>query len=831
MLIISNELYRYNHVKLNNIERIKITPQNKVQLILGTNGSGKSSLIREMSPLPANHKDYERGGYKHIKIQQGSSEYELRSDFSVEPYTYSFIKDGVELNPGHKLTDYRKLVAQEFNITQEIHDLRVGRLRFTQMSSSERRYWLTKFSDSDFTYALQFFKKLSEAYRDIQGSRKLQQARLVQEKEKLVTPEVEAILRQEIDQLTSLSESLLEMRGQPTEVKGSVSEYLSAIDLELERTTQFFRTIHRKYRSMTRIYTEEELDEQIIATSAVIHSHQDTIAKMCEELDKLQKTLDQISSSGVEPTKNVDATIQEYTDEIATRRSHLVTGLDFEDPHLAIQALNTVSETFYSLLNSLKADPDSTITRTSYLAKIQDQQVLADQIKVLEHRCDLLIRQRKELEHIKSHNELECPQCNHKWVKGYSESVYQQTLEQINTHVKQLEDSQAKLKTLELATEEEHQYLKTLSAISQLFTAWPILKPYWGYLVEKQLIRTSPNKTLQTLTDLTGDLEELVKIKEISDKLCKAIELKEMMIKDHMSSIQSLIDTYESKQLELSIFQKKTHQHHIWLDTLNSYKATFKNSKEICSKLESLVHQRDNRVSISLQELNRMYYTEVIQAVQIEISKRQHTISSVDIQKALIRDIEQQVAELDKSAEVLKIAVKELSPSEGLIAKGLTGFINHFVHQMNAFIKQVWLHPFEITPIEYDANDGVDLDYRFSMKVGDNTNPVPDIKDGSEAQRKMIDLAFSVVGSKYLHLDKAPLFLDEFAASMDHAHRATAFNLVTTLANSANFSNIFMISHFENSYSSLVNADVTVLCPHNIIIPKNMVYNQHTLIE
>jgi len=52
-----------------NIEKITYTPSEIVQIILGTNGCGKSSLLSQLTPLPANiKKDYREGGYKKITL-------------------------------------------------------------------------------------------------------------------------------------------------------------------------------------------------------------------------------------------------------------------------------------------------------------------------------------------------------------------------------------------------------------------------------------------------------------------------------------------------------------------------------------------------------------------------------------------------------------------------------------------------------------------------------------------------------------------------------------------------------------------------------------------
>ena len=68
MKIISLCLVGYRRFALNNIRTFTINPSEPIQMILGTNGSGKSSLIKELTPLPADSADYSSDGSKTIKI-------------------------------------------------------------------------------------------------------------------------------------------------------------------------------------------------------------------------------------------------------------------------------------------------------------------------------------------------------------------------------------------------------------------------------------------------------------------------------------------------------------------------------------------------------------------------------------------------------------------------------------------------------------------------------------------------------------------------------------------------------------------------------------------
>ena len=99
MRIIRLELRGYIRLGVCNIDHLIYTPESNYQLILGTNGSGKSSLIYELSPLPAHHSQYTKDGLKHITIEHRGATYQLISDFKTGKHSFSI--DGDEnLNRG-----------------------------------------------------------------------------------------------------------------------------------------------------------------------------------------------------------------------------------------------------------------------------------------------------------------------------------------------------------------------------------------------------------------------------------------------------------------------------------------------------------------------------------------------------------------------------------------------------------------------------------------------------------------------------------------------------------------------------------------------------------
>ena len=89
----------YKRIALTGYSEIDISFTRKIQLILGMNSSGKSSLMNELSPLPVANSDLVKDGFKRIWIEHNGVEYKLENGRGMK---HSFIRLDTEdeLNPG-----------------------------------------------------------------------------------------------------------------------------------------------------------------------------------------------------------------------------------------------------------------------------------------------------------------------------------------------------------------------------------------------------------------------------------------------------------------------------------------------------------------------------------------------------------------------------------------------------------------------------------------------------------------------------------------------------------------------------------------------------------
>lgn len=818
----------YTRLSLNNIHYIEYTPESKIQLILGTNGSGKSSLMKELTPLPGLPIEFNKDGYKVIEIEHLNHHYLLKNLFSGTGNKFHFLKDGEELNPGHTVTVYKELVKKEFNITPDVHDLMVGITRFHSMSSFERRTWFTKISDADYTFAIKYYNRIKEQLRDIQGAVKLNQSRLVQESGKLLKDEEEALLRLDISKLNELLTELLEKKVPTAFTKFDLDQKLKDYDVELKTLIHSLIRYRSQFQNHERYESVYEIDNDIINHATSIKVYEEAIQSLYQKAETHNNTLEALAKANNESIQSIEQTFVELTENCSQLYRQLRHDIHFDDPRESYNSLLSVYENLLDISFNLEANPDNKLyNKEVYQFEVQQQLSLNQQILALKRDQSECQNRRKELEHFKQHNETQCPKCEYKWYQGYDERTYQQVL------IKESEVEKCLITATELLQKTEEKianiknYFNYLKVYTNITSNWSSLLPIWSYINNSRLIFNEPSKLKRLIEDLKMDLTIQIKLSEVQKRIKETEELKILIeknenidkekIEQELSSInETLLVTTRSIQAKRSLHQK-----------LLDYRKILVRIEEITTQVERLQDNKEKLYEQYIHILRRDGLNEIIQLVQLDLSKKEQILSRIDIQKAVVNNLELEITKLQEEVEVLKYAVKELSPTEGLIAKGLTGFINQFVYQINSFIRKVWLYDLELVAIEPDE---ADLDYKFAVKVGGKPG-ASDIKLTSSGMREIIDLAFKIVSSKYLKLDHGPLFLDEFGATFDPAHRQSAFFVITNLFTSSNFSQIFMISHYENSYGSMRNTDITVLCGNNIQLGKDLVVNQVAIIK
>lgn len=827
------ELKGYKRLQLSNISLIRLEPKHTIQLILGMNGSGKSSLLREITPLPSLHTQYEKDGYKLLEFTHRNSSYQVINRFDGKSGKYQLIKDGIDIFQGTTVTDFRTLIKQEFGITQDIQSLIDGVTRFSTMDIGKRRIWFTLLSQADYTFAFQYYGQLKSRIRDLQGSLNISQNRYLTELSKVLSEEEILKIRERLKFYQELLHQLLELKPRLTALRSDVEKKLIGQEGQLEqlykKLSQVRHSINKTVNgSVIQIELNLEQIQQLIYKTEIetIHERKE-LNELHRVLEEGHRRYDNLHEANHLSASELREEQKRYG-EILLELQH---SLQFQDfIRVNISDIKSAFESVYSNLSEIFSQlPEdnrnlSRQTRENAVRKSQDIQaainVLQTHINQDQHRIE-------QMDDAKLNHQRTCPKCNHQWIHGYNEDQYNVIKTTIEQNLNKQTNFIEELTKLQYFIKEIDRVFDLRLRYGQIVRSWPILSVLWDILNEGEGL--TPKQCQRVLEGVLRDIPVLMKI-DVSYKELKRIQ--EMIV---LVNQQSLVEFDREKaiiqenELKVSQIQEKIRSLEEQQRVLERLSELLKATRNFTSDLETLLSEREQNFQQLQESLKVEHFNRLISIFRQELVSLEQSISKIDIQQNLLLQLKQQMVEHEEQIKLLKIAEQALSPSTGLIAKGLTGFINWFVSSMNQFVKNIWVYPLEILPIS--IQDEIELDYKFPIRF-DHRFEAPDIKMGetNASTCEIFDLAFRIVAMRCLGLNNYPLQLDEFGSSFDHHHRNAAFQIVTNLTLNTDVPQIYLVSHHEQNYSGMRNVDLTVLSSENIIVPDGVVMNSNTFI-
>lgn len=816
----------FKRLLLNNIQEFTITPTEALQLVLGSNGSGKSSLLQELTPLPANHQDFTKEGCKEITIEHNRSTYVLTNVFGNTQKHY-FLKDGEELNTGNTLTVQRDLVKQEFSITPDIHELIITQKGFHDLSPIERRYWFTKLSDVSYEYAIGIYLKLKEKSRDVSGALKLAKKRLITETSKIISNEEQNVLQNEINDLYEFINYLMELRKPIEKQLSTLKNNSQTIENELNKLSTLYFKKKSSLINLSNFNNLEEIKAKIILLQSNVEVEKRLINNYILDHTKFSEVIKNLKLTENTNLESLNLGYKLLVNEYTTLLNKQKLKLNIEDFDTASRAFDTVYDILSSVFVSLPENSDHRYSRQNLILTDGTVSQIKNEINRLTSDNNKLLNQKENQEHQRDHDKTQCPQCSYSWSRGYDSLIYKNICDTLKNNEEELSKLKEQLKEKEYYLSEIKNYSDVFKDFNNCVSNWPILKPLWDYILDNKYIFTNPKLVLKTLEEFKYDLTLGLESNKIKNRINETIELINLTEKNNHEDISNIDEKIFNLETLINQSTEDTNNFNNEINKLQSLRKDVELLFDIDLKIKALIDSHDLNTKDTHETYRRTSFNELIKSVQISLSHKEQNLSEIKVQKAIVNDLSNQIDVMEIDNEAYKLLVKELSPTDGLIAQGLLGFIKVFVKQMNILIKKIWAYPLEVIPCGITDNVSVELDYKFPLMVQDADNIISDVSKGSSAMREVVDLAFKVVSMKYLGLGEYPLILDEPCSAMDNEHKITSMSAITSLLETQNFTQLFLVSHDHAQYGSLTNAEVCILCTNNIVPPANTVFNKH----
>lgn len=824
------ELYNYKRLKKKGINRITLTFTEIVQIIIGMNGGGKSSLMREASPMPPSNDDYGTGGYKFVVVEHNKSTYELHST-TGSPSRHSFIKDGEELNESKTLNAQKILVRDHFGLTQELLDMLLGMVygvSFTTMTPAKRREWLMNLYPNDLSFGAKLHNYFKTQYRDMKGGIKLGSKRLselVSQKDASTTPEQMAVqlsgMQTAKDRIARLVNDNLSPRNYQHDIDEGVGNIKQWVSDYYDQVIKFTESHTSRDDILSKIeYCKSEL-------SKLNYAHKTHMAELAELAKNNVFTGDNVEEER-EAAKTRLLVLQEELGRVTEKQLEagksligcdLLGVVDSLEADVAHQ-FHQVANELLSVLMDMKDNPDHTVSISQY-EKVQS---LMYNLKAKVEQLDRDIETKQHrLKHIQQSDKTQCPSCKYEWIPGVTPQAVDSLSMELATLIEEHKQSNERLTKCVDYISKNTQWYEQACRFIRFTSQHTALSPVFEWMLANDVLHTAHHAIamhVPAVSNMVGyksscdalesQIEQVSnRIKLMSDDAAKWYREK---YNKHERELNAVIEAQTGIEQRLRLLESDLHV----CDMASTMNAKLVKEREVVLRASG-----NAMIQAVTETANKEhhYLTEASNKLNASLYAAKSLGGAIQSQEAHINEMKLQ-------EEALELLVKATSPTEGVVAEQLELFIAHFVGNMNAVISDIWSNNLRIHPCTLE--DG-ELSFKFPLSFDDDNDTTKDISASSTGESQIINFAFRLVVMEYLGLTNYPLYIDEIGANFDERHRPNLLRYIKRVSENGQYSQLFVISHYIAQHGALTNSEVCALSTDGVALPER--YNEHVEIE
>jgi DNA repair exonuclease SbcCD ATPase subunit len=818
-MIVKLILKNYTPLSKKGVTYVELNTKSIFNIILGRNGFGKTSLLRELTPWPADNADYMEGGYKEVHIVVGKNTFVLTSS-TGKGSEHHFILNGKELNEGNTLLVQRDLVKMHFNFNLNTKNVITGldvKDLFSTLSAVRRKDFLMSVNPNDTSYALKMYERLKSNHNALKGGLKTQRQRLVVEEGRLTQlATMDPVkLQEEIRILDDQVKNALIIHGQLQEVQsvdtreikdeiGNIISFLLGTNVRVKFPKSQLLTMKEQQYGTLDFYKSKE-----IRYSSLLVEFANTLAG----LDLANNNLDSYRHR----LTNLDVLISDANDQWSVLSKLFNDNQDFpiDVNDESFEEFAARATEFTYLVQSVNRAVDSDITSTKFTQQQVTLQQVNSEYLTLKRTIDDIVHQ---LDHYNRAESADCPSCNTTFKPGLTQikpEVLKNTLVDHNTRLVVLKakveeltdyiddnqgwyDSMSEL--LRFSRNTEH--VGTFVKIIQVYQIGKKDTSVLVKLLKGAVSYVDVNKTLAKLNEERENVEKQIKFLESSD-------------------VETLIKRSEYVERELSVAQRSIRR------ILNDIKDIDDQLDLI--ELDSQRRYRLNQLVSELQELllnNGQYKIKlaVKEAINELTPRKDQMISGLiraESLNSVIQSIKDNIADMERREKHTALLMDGLSPIKGLIGYLMNDFLKSVVANVNAIVQPIWTNRLQVLNCSVSkGEDDVDLNYNFPVVSGDSNKPNRDVGNCSGGEREILNFAFRLVLLRYLGTScSIPLMMDEVGVAFDELHRGRFAAYISEQLRLDKLPQTFMISHYVNQYGAFNTANVIALNTEGLSVP------------
>lgn len=856
----------YNGMGLYEIEIDFTKCRNKIVLIKGDNGSGKSTIESALKPLPDDNSSFISGvnASKEIEYIDEVNRLIYSITYIHECKNQSRISKGyfkkifpngnvIDLNPSGNISSCKEMINEEL-------DLDANYITLTQLSSTKRgiadlrpaerkRYVNSILSSTDvYNTMYKTLSKKASTYKALMNSisSKIDNVgNTVQLQEELKSieskiSETEKLMEQHNEVINKEKGMLLSIDPN-NEISNRIETYTESTKTYSNKKDEFSKQLNKIYSTDPNLSTIvinkeilDKLNQDIIDTKYLIESTKERINNLIKEREQEASRLEDETAklksinSGMNliEVKRIKDDLTSRKEKIRQRWGDIVdlNTITHDEFMIAYEAIKQMIEILNQPIELIPSD-NIEIEYLDILRnierldnEIEDTAVFRNKIEVNEYKLDILEQRPSDC------NNNSCPFIADalKAKKIIDELMEQRkgfaSISELN---KQKESYEQKLSNIERNKRLLEIYNTNRIILSKLQLN---LDTYENCVVSLSRDRFMILPTLSGFIEYSNDLIEYKSI----DKDLNDISVKYNALYNQKDLINMITDSINRLNTNIN---EDTIKINAMNEEISSLTKKYNDMCKLCVSLEDIFNLRAslNECEESLRILN-----EEIEKDRSNIDRIEKLNSDIDKLNVNISELKSQLEPLRKTAESLRYRItlsieysKEYeqynmmytkietlkyycSPTTGIQLLFANMYLNKIMDNANKILNKLFGGTFALLPLIITESE-----FRIPVAVRGGINH-DDITSMSSAQISLISMIISISLLSQTSTKLNIIVGDEIDAPFDSENRREFMNILTQLMGLVNSSQCVLISH--NSEIPLNNCDVILLKNENDVI-------------
>ena len=799
--------------------------KNKIILLEGPNGTGKTSILSTLHPFATNGNMDVRSsispivekaeGYKEIHIQDDNNIYIIKHFYtpSKDSHTIkSYIsKNDIELNENGNVTSFKSIINEELDLEMDFLKLiRLGAnvTNFIDMKTTERKTFMGKLLDAIDIF-LKYYKKVTKDLSEMKSvishiSDKLNKINVssLDEIDNIIISLMKKIdiSNVELEKMKS-QESILQFRLSQlpayTEIVSNLKEFKVKND-----------KLKKKFDMDNVSITQNDIDkmkESLVVMSGKLNVSSEKYKIYMEDLNKSLSNLHDLeiqlekeeANEYIISLNEIIIDLRKYINENDDRFKNYNVNYTAEDVENVINSLYSAQnildatyefgkEPIEKVIKQMKKNRSVPEFISDKLSKIEDNRLqinanyvlnkLMKKMKLVYPACKENVKcgvyqAWREIINITENNSDKNNDVHDEEFYNYMSMSYnniKNAIKELNKAKESFDKMPNIIKSM-LKLDNVYNNISNLNKIydiNVLYDVLSIAKEYQIYIDKKKL-----------LIDKEHELY-ILEQNSNKDNLIKNINLLKSNIDDRNNELKTLSEN-------ISNLKNDIEEYSIKLKEMESLKELMDNATEIENKLNEYTEMYNtfNDISKELSEVSSD-----ISMMQFDINKLNNELNEFNYKKKEFKSLSKDLKKLNKKYDDLLYIRKSLSTKEGMP-----------LYFIKIYLKNTAKITNELLDIVYDGKLNIDdfdiSETEFSIPYFTKGKRLPDAVFASQGERSFISLALSFALS-YQSLSRYNvMLLDEVDSTLDTNNRMKFISIIQKLMDMINGEQIFIITH------------------------------------